>query len=169
VIDAALLVKIGASISKQLVAIWGAKDTLQGDVAGDLSDYFLGKAADAMQARRAGRAFQELGDRMAENLTPLFEDGVVDDGGYAAVTHTVIETIAGASMRDMIATDMDADAIAVRMLRDAANQVTHFSLDEYSLYERCVRACVVQITDLVARYPDFTGAAVTEVLRRPRC
>lgn len=165
-IDAVLLVKIGASISKQLVAIWGAKDTLQGNVAGDLSDYFLGKAADAMQARRAGRAFAELGDRMAENLAPLFEDGILDKGGVSAVTDAVTETIAGASMRDMIDADMDADAISARMLGDVADQVKHFSADEYSLYERCVRACVVQITELVAKSPDFVGAAVTEVLRR---
>jgi len=126
VISTTLLVSIGTSVSKRLISLWMSKDTIENDVAGNLSDYFMTKAASAIDARSAGRTFTELGERIAESLVPLLEAGSVDDNGVQAVAHAVSETIGDTSIRVMIDANMDPDAITAAMIKDSAGRIAFF-------------------------------------------
>jgi len=165
VISTTLLVSIGTSVSKRLISLWMSKDTIENDVASNLSDYSMTKAASAIDARSAGRTFTELGERIAESLVPLLEAGSVDDNGVQAVAHAVSETIGDTSIRVMIDANMDPDAITAAMIKDSAERTALFSTNETNLYERCIRLCVIQMTGLVAKSPEFVGAALSDLMR----
>jgi len=160
-----LLVSIGTSISKRLISLYMGNGTIESELAGDFSDYFMKKAADANEARNATGAFAELGKKIAQDLVPLLEDGSVDEGGAEAVAQAVSETVGDASIRVMIDARMDPDAIAALLINNSVHRTAHFTADEDSLYQRCIRTCVIRMTGMVAKSPDFVGAALSEVLR----
>lgn len=164
-ISSALVVPIGTSLARHLISLWMGKGTVASDVTENLTDYFLHAGATVLDARSAERTFQELGDRMAASLIPLFEAEPLDENGIQAVTHAVSQTIGETSIRVLIDDHMDPEAITRRLLDMTAHRTALFSSDECSLYERCIRACVIQMTGLIAKSPEFVGAALSDLLR----
>ena len=90
----AVTVEVGAAIAKAILKLWVKDSTLGNDISSNLIDLFKGKTADVLAQRRGERQFESIGEKVGENLLPLFEsEGArLDEGERCAIAYAVAET-----------------------------------------------------------------------------
>ena len=87
-------VEIGAALAKAIFKFWVKDSALGNDVASNLIDLFKSRTSDVLAQRRGQRQFDTIGEKIGENLLPLFEtEGTnLDEGSCIAIAHLVAET-----------------------------------------------------------------------------
>ena len=84
-----LVVTLGPAVAKSVFKIW-LKDS---DVAMNVSSSLLGlltsKTRDGLAQRRAQRQFETIGDKVAQDLTPLFERAGLPENSQEAVVNVI--------------------------------------------------------------------------------
>jgi NACHT conflict system protein len=69
----ALTLQVGPAIAKAILTVWLKDRKFASDIASSLMDLLKSKTADVIARRRASRQFEEIGERVAESLLPVFE------------------------------------------------------------------------------------------------
>jgi ketopantoate reductase len=91
----ALTLQVGPAIAKAILKVWLKDRKFASDIASSLMDLLKSKTADVIAQRRASRHFEEIGEKVAESLLPVFEmEGAhLDESSCTAVALAVAETL----------------------------------------------------------------------------
>ena len=68
-----LTLQVGPAIDKEILKVWLKDRKFASDITSSLMDLLKSKAADVIAQRRASRQLEEIGERVAESLLPVFE------------------------------------------------------------------------------------------------
>src|SRR5260221_6115927 len=87
-------VEIGSIIAKYILKLWLKDASLGSDIASNVIDILRSKTSDMLAQRRGNRQFEIIGEKVGENLLPLFEyEGAhLDEGERIAVAYAVAST-----------------------------------------------------------------------------
>ena len=64
--------EVGAAIAKSIIKLW-LKDSTLDDVSSSIVDLLKSHTSDVLAQRRGQRQFETIGEKIAENLLPLFQ------------------------------------------------------------------------------------------------
>ena len=67
-----LITTIGFAVAKSLVKVWMKEFVVVEEIAGSILDLLKGRTSDLIAARKGSRQFEEIGDRVAKSLEPIF-------------------------------------------------------------------------------------------------
>lgn len=162
-----LILNLGTRFAKLLIESWvgkGARST----IAGDVLDVFKGRIQSVADRKKAEREFDELGDRMARELLPLFEDAV--KRGYVeaeAVVLALESTLAGLTNSSyLIQKDLDPGAILTELKQIRPLPAAQFSQAEADLYGRALESSVRHLVEVASRLPQFEEAFAAHSLQQ---
>ena len=90
-----LILGVGSAIGKPIIKLWLKDSAIGSAVGAELVDILKKKTSDAIAQKRAQRQFEEIGERAAESLRPLFDDAGIrlDDNQCTTVATKVAETL----------------------------------------------------------------------------
>jgi len=162
-----LILNLGARFTKLLIESWlgkGAGTT----IAGEAADLLKGRFQSTADQKKAKREFEELGDRMARELLPLFE-GAERQGhvNAEAVVLALESTLAGLpSAAFLIQKDLEARAILTELRKTRPLPIAQFSQAETDLYGRALERSVRHLVEVVSRLPQFEEAFAARSLQQ---
>ncbi len=162
-----LILNLGARFSKLLIESWLGKGTGT-TIAGDVVDLLKGRFQSTAERKKAEREFEELGDRMARELLPLFES--TERQGHVnaeAVVLALESTLSGLTRSAyLIQKDLDPGAILTEMRKTRPLPAAQFSQAETDLYERALERSVRQLVEIASRLPQFEEAFAARSLQQ---
>ncbi|MGB0386920.1 MAG: NACHT domain-containing protein [Ardenticatenaceae bacterium] len=163
-----LLLTVGPAIGKGVLARWLGESEVAGEVGGSLVDLLAARTGDRVAQRRGARQFEEIGERVAESLLPLFEGALLEEGSREAVALQVAETLNGTPLDAQWLAERNLEPSEVaRCLLEARPEATRdFSGAEKALYERVIRESASAMVDIASQLPNFSERTFGEVLRR---
>jgi hypothetical protein len=164
-----LTIEGGAAIGKSILKLW-LKDPIASDVGASILDVVKTRVSDQVAQKRSARQFEAIGEKVAEQLLPIFESesARLDEGSCKAVVFALVETLntAGISAELLAEHNLDPTRYAKYLLGAAPSTARQFSSDEHALYERSVREASQYIVDIASQLPAFTEQTLAQVLKR---
>lgn len=162
-----LILNLGATFTKLLIESWLGKGAAT-TIAGSVIDLFKGRIQGAADQKKAKRELEELGDRMARELLPLFESAEKQGHVNAeAVVLALESTLAGlTSSPYLIQKDLDPGAILAELRKTRPLPVAQFSQAETDLYERALERSVRHLVEVASRLPKFEEAFAARSLQQ---
>src|SRR5437762_1232916 len=137
-----LATSVGPAIAKGILKLWLKDKDILSSVGQSITDLIAKKTSDAFAQKKAERQFQEIGDRIAENLVYLFEnDGVrLDEGGKTAVAMAVAQTLEKTPITGQLLVERRLDPVELcgHLLKHVPGATTGLSESESALYERII-------------------------------
>ncbi|HWM92506.1 MAG TPA: leucine-rich repeat domain-containing protein [Thermoanaerobaculia bacterium] len=162
-----LILKLGARLTKLLIESWlgkGAGTT----IAGDVVDLLKGRFQSTADRKKAEREFEELGDRMARELLPLFQDA--EKRGHLnpeAVVLALESNLAGlSSSAFLIQKDLEPGVILAELRKARPLPPAQFSQAETDLYERALERSARHLVEVASRLPKFEEAFAARSLQQ---
>ncbi|HSF30392.1 MAG TPA: hypothetical protein VLK82_07965 [Candidatus Tectomicrobia bacterium] len=150
----ALTLQDGPAIAKAVLKVWLKDRKFASDVTSSLVDLIRAKTTDVMAQRRASRQFEEIGERVAENLLPVFEmEGAhLDESSRTAVAQAMAETLNSSAIdAELLAErDLDPTQLTRHLLESHPFATQHFSAAEASLYQRIISESSQYIIDIAS-------------------
>jgi hypothetical protein len=135
-------------------------------------DFTKSKTTDVMAQRHASRQFEEIGERVAENLLPVFElEGAhLDESSRTAVALAMADTLNRSAIdAELLAErDLDPTQLTRHLLEYHPFATQHFSTMEAVLYKRIISESSQYIIDIASQLPTFMERNFAEVLKRDR-
>ena len=91
----AAAIEIGKAVAKSIFKFWMKDFTLGNDISSNLIDLVGTKTSDALAQRKGNRQFEDIGDKISENILPALEsEGIyLDQSDRKAVAFAVAETL----------------------------------------------------------------------------
>jgi hypothetical protein len=164
--DSVLL--LGAAVVRTACKLWLKDQSWAADVTGSVLDALESRAADTRERRRVRRLFEDLDERVADNVLQnmAVEFRAVSDNDREAAVLEVRDTLDRASLTaaDLFAADLDA-ARLLRVVRRSGRTDT-LSQDTVELYERVLRDCCAYVVELANVLPGFEVGVFGELLSR---
>lgn len=162
-----LILNLGARFTKLLIESWlgkGAGTT----IAGDVVDLLKSRFQSAAERKKAEREFEEIGDRMARELLPLFE--AAERQGHVnaeAVVLALESTLSGlTSSTFLIQRDLDAGAILAELRKTRPLSAAQFSQAETDLYGRALERSARHLIEVASRLPKFEETLAARSLQQ---
>jgi len=160
-----LVSNLGGSLAKFLLK------TFLGEPAGAISDALIDvtktKIEDTVTQRQAARDFEEIGDQVAQRLTPLFEDAHGRDLNVEAVVLELKQTLNGRIKADFFLTrDLDPLTLTEEFRRVRPLPKGMFSARETTFYDRALAETVRYMVGIAAELPKFEATLAAESLQR---
>lgn len=169
-LTAALAVSVGPAIAKAILKVWLKDKTFLESVGESITDLICAQTTDAFAQKKAERQFQEIGDRIAQSLVPLFEtDGAhLDENGKSAVALAVSETLEKTPITAQFILDRKLDPIALanHLLKARPGATIGLSEAETALYERIVAETSRYVVDMASQLPAFTEKTFAELIKK---
>ncbi len=162
-----LILKLGARLTKLLIESWlgkGAGTT----IAVVVVDLLTGRFQSTADRRKAEREFEELGDRMARELLPLFESAEKQGHVNAEAVVLALESNLAGLTRSvyLIQKDLDPGTILTDLRTTPSLPPAQFSQAETDLYERALEHSVRHLVEVAARLPQFEEAFAARSLQQ---
>ncbi len=161
-----LVINLGSRFTKLLVESWLGKGGTTA-IIGDVVDIFKGRIQGAADQKKAKREREELCDRMARELLPLFERA--EQQGQVNVEAVVLaleSTLGGlTNSRFLVERNLDSGAILAE-LKQKRNLPSQLSGAEDELYERALERSVRQLVEIASRLPQFEEAFAARSLQQ---
>src|SRR5262245_5294999 len=90
-----LTLQLGSAVAKSILKLWLKDSSLAQDIGSELLDIVKSKTADQIAQRRARHQFEQIGEKVAESLMPIFESETssLDEGSQSAVALAVAQTL----------------------------------------------------------------------------
>ena len=163
-----LIVSVGPTIAKSILGLWLKDSEIASDISKSFVDVIAAQTNDVVARQRAKRQFEEIGEKVAISLEPLFREASIDEGGRNAVAIAVAETLDSTSLSAELLVDynLDPDQLSQHLLNSNPTAADLFSSDETSLYERIISESCQYIVDISSRLPSFTERTFAELLSR---
>src|SRR5207249_4203192 len=139
-------VDVGTAIAKSVLKLWAKDVVLDNDNAASLIDLLKSQTSDIIAQRKGQRQFDIIGERIVENLFPLFEsEGArLSNGARAAIAIAVGEAFNKAKIsRSLLAEyNLEPSKLTHHVLDANMDIMQYFELYEKSLYEHIIKdAC----------------------------
>lgn len=126
------------------------------------------RIADYGDQRKAQRQFEDLGERIAIRLVPLFEQEVKNnDLSVEAVSAELAQTLNGRISADFfLARDLDPARLTAALRHARPLPESQFSAAEVALYDRALDEVVRYVVQVTAQLPRFDSAYAAVSLQR---
>jgi hypothetical protein len=138
----ALTLQVGPAIAKAILKFWLKDRKFASDIASSLVDLLKSKTTDVIAQRRASRRFEEIGEKVAESLLPVFEmEGAhLDESSCTAVALALAEALNKSPIdAELLAMrDLDPTKLMGYLLECHPSATQHFSAAEGALYQRII-------------------------------
>lgn len=162
-----LILTLGAEIGKTLLRVWLKDEALLERVSETSVDWLKKRIGDILSARRAARQFDNLGDKIAKNLLPVFKNSNLDDRSCSAIAEDVANAIASARITSRLLAELSYNPTALL----AHIKKEHFpridlSENERILYYRALDLASQYIVDLAPNLPEYTSINFAQILGR---
>jgi hypothetical protein len=157
---------LGAAVVKTACKLWLKDNAIAADAAVGVVEIVQAQVADARERRRAGRLFEDLEERVADNVLNNPEFDRLPDNERDAAVLAVADTFDKARLtnRDLFASDLDP----TRLYRAVRPLGTRFadSLGAPELYDRILRNCCAYVVEVANALPGFEVGVFGELLAR---
>ncbi len=167
-----LSLQLGPAIAKAILKFWLKDKELAIDTASGIVDLIKSRTSDLIAQQKARRQFEEIGERVAESLLPIFEmEGAnLDEGGRSAVAYALSSTLDKAQIdaQLIVERNLDPTTLADYLLGVSLHSTEHFSQDELALFRRIIADVSTYIVDIASQLPSFTEQTFAEVLKREK-
>jgi hypothetical protein len=165
-----LMLTVAPALAKSILKVWLKDYDIASDVASSLIDLLKSKGADTVAQHRGKRQFEEVGEKIAENLLPLFEaDGAkISESSRNAVALMVADTLNNVKISPefLVERHLDPIKLANHLLDSNPAATRDFSEAEAELYRRVVIESSQYIVDIASQLPHFTERTFAEILKR---
>ncbi len=162
-------IEVGKAVAKSIFKLW-VKDDALSDMSANLVDLVGSKTSDPMVQRRGDREFQDIADKISEEIVPVLErDGAhLDEGERAAVAHAVAETLNKSRLSRDLLLERNLQPTQLEQHVRAANPNATRDLSEAAtqLYNRIIKECCTYIVDIATQLPAFNERTFAELLKR---
>jgi hypothetical protein len=150
-----LTLQVGPAIAKAILKFWLKDSRVASDITASLMDFIKSKTTDVIAQQRAKRQFEEIGERVAESLLPVFEiEGThLEEGARAAVAYAVARTLDKSRIDPKLIVERDLEPTKLVEHMTAANPsvAQHFSAAEMALYQRIISEACQYIVDIASQ------------------
>jgi hypothetical protein len=168
VVDPALM--LGAAVVKTACKIWLKDHAIAADAATSVVEIIQSKVSDAREQRRVRRLFEDLEERVADNVSNSLdvEFGNVPQNDREAAALAAADTLDKAKLTNssLFAADLDAFRL-FRAVEPLGRRYTNtLSQDTTSLYERILRDCCAYTVEVANVLPGFQVGVFGELLSR---
>lgn len=166
-----LLLGVGTATAKAVARIW-IKSEIATDLSGVLMDQLAGRVPGILERRRASRQFEEMADRVAQQLLPIIQHepgGLPDNEREAAILGVaqVIDSVQAMAPEVLFAIDLEPTALESLLRADRSMKVRgDLSETAQFLFDVLLRESCNYIVELSISMPQFNSAALVEILRR---
>lgn len=165
-----LTLTVGPAFAKAVIKVWLRNHGIACDVGTTLVDLIKSKSTDAIAQHRGKRQFEEIGEKIAESLLPIFEiEGArIDENGRNAVALIVAENLNQADISSQFLAERDLDPVKLSqyLLSSYPHATRDLSESERELYRRVVFESSQSIVDIATQLPHFTERTFSEILKR---
>jgi hypothetical protein len=163
-----LALTVGPTIAKAILKSWLKDSDIALNTTSSLVDLLTSKTKDKIAQQRGRRQFEEIGEKVAESLLPLFEEAHLEESGRVAVALAVAETLDKTPIDPELLAKRDLDPAELeRYLLDSRPDATRdFFEAETALYRRIISESASSIVDIASQLPTFTERTFAEVLKR---
>jgi len=130
-------------------------------------DIIKAKTDNVMARQQTKRQFEEIGERAAQSLIPLFEVDL-NENSRTAVALAVSETLNKSPIDSSLLVKRDLDPTElVKFLKNSRQDAARdFSEAETELYNRLLEEISQDVVDIASQLPFFTERTLGEILRR---
>src|ERR1043165_1331435 len=104
-----LTLTLGPAVAKAILRVWLKDNSVLQDVSSSLVDLLKNKGLDVQAQQRGKRQFEEIGEKVAESLLPLFEESGIPEDDKEAVAIAVAETISKAKIDAAVLAEKNLD------------------------------------------------------------
>jgi hypothetical protein len=161
---------VGKEAAKSIFKFWVKDPGLGQDISSDFIDLIASRTEDELAQRKGNREFQDIGDKIAENLLPLLksESLSLDEGERSEVARAVATTLSLARLTTEILLKHDLQPIQLENYLQNSNPSATKDLGSAgtSLYRRIIHECCLYIINISSQLPSFTESTFGEVLKR---
>jgi hypothetical protein len=161
--------EVGAAIAKSIIKLW-LKDSTLDDVSSSIVDLLKSHTSDVLAQRRGQRQFETIGEKVAENLLPLFQmEGVrLKENSRTAVAQAVATALNKSRFTSQLLVEhnLEPTKLAKHILDAYPPATQFFNTTETALYERVINESCTYIVDVASQLPAFTERTFAEVLKR---
>jgi hypothetical protein len=169
----ALVVGVGGAVAKGILKTWLHDSHIIAEASTSIVDIFAKVGLDFAASRRLNREFDEIADKVADNLAPFFaaEGAQLDEGDKTAVAIALGDAISRTEIGPATLAsqfDLRTERLAAAILQEARPDTRDFSRDAHALLGKSAIETARYITEAAARLPAFTPTAFGEVLDRQR-
>jgi hypothetical protein len=165
-----LVVEVGPAVAKVILKFWLKDANLALDISSSLVDLLKKKTSDVLAQRRGQRQFEDIGERVAESLLPVFEveGATLDDGGRTAVVVAVSKCLSAAQIDAQLLaeTNLEPTKLVNYLKRYEPQDLNHFSEIEVALYHRVIWDISQSIVGIASQLQGFSERTLSEVLKR---
>jgi hypothetical protein len=167
-----LALQVGPAVGKALLKCWLKDSKFAAEVSSSLVDLLKSKTTDIIAQQRGKRQFEDIGERIALSLKPIFdsEGNNLEEGSRNAVALAIAETFNKSHIISIVLVerDLDPDKLAKHLMNSYTKVTRHFSEAEIALYQRITSEISQNIVDIASQLPAFTEHSFAEILKRER-
>jgi len=169
-----LITGVGSGVAKGILNLW-IEEPFSKEIGKNFVSIIASKTKDDIIAQNKGRRqFEEISEKVAQNLIPLFENAE----GISQKRKQEIAQLAGVAVNNLkistellIQEDLDSKQIEKLLLHEAyfpneENPRINFTEKEEKLYKRVMAASAEYIVSTASTLPKFQENAIAEILKR---
>lgn len=163
-----LTLQVGSVIAKTILKVWLKDKEIETEIGIGILDMLKFKGADVLAQQRGRRQFEEIGEKVVENLLPAFDESTLNEGSKVAVSVAVAETIDQTNVTSAVIANnnLDPSELTNHFLDLNPNATNNFSNEEMSLYHYILKESADYIIDISSQFPNFTERTFSEILKR---
>lgn len=165
-----LALSVGPAIAKAILKSWLKDSDIASNTTASLIDLISSKTNDVLARQRTHRQFEEIGEKVVENLLPVFREAGLDESSLEAIGLAVASTIGSVPLdvKILLQKDLDPSHLTQHFLNSSLEATRLFTESETVLYERVISESANYIIDISSQFPSFTERTFAEVLLRER-
>lgn len=157
---------LGAAVVKTACKLWLKDNAVAADATVGIVEIIQAQLSEAREQRRARRLFEDLEERVADNVLNNPEFGRLPENERDAAVLAVADTFDNAKLtnHDLFASDLDPS----RLYRAVKPLGTRFasSLSAPELYDRILRNCCAYVVEMANALPGFEVGVFGVILSR---
>ncbi|CAG0989829.1 Internalin A [Methanosarcinales archaeon] len=163
-----LTLQVGSAIGKAILKVWLKDRVVEQEIGISIVDLLKLKGADVIAQQRGKRQFEAIGEKVVENLSPLFDEAPLIEDDKVAVSVAVAETIDQAKITSEILakSNLDPSELVKYLIDSNPDAMYDFSQKEKDLYQYIIKESANYIIDISSQFPSFTEGTFSEILKR---
>jgi hypothetical protein len=163
-----LALTIGASIAKNILQIWLKDHSAIASAGSGIIDILKSKTQDALAARNGARRFEDLGDKVALTLIPVFGAYKLEESSLESIAREVSDAITSADISTKLLASLSYEPtkLVAHIKKRHPNGDQLFSESEAALYNRAIDLASQYLIDLASNLPEYESQNFSEILQR---
>ena len=166
---------VGNGMAKGIINIWLGEENFEKEIAKNFVGILSSKTTDLLAQRKGNRQFEEISEKIAENLLPIFNSF---GNTISKKRKKVIAELAGKAINSLTLSpellasqNLDPKEIEKILLKKAEfpneeSPLIFFNENELNLYRKVISEASQYMVDIASNLPKFTETTFAEVLKR---